>query len=191
LVYNGKRKKGGEPRDPIAIEEIRRMIRKALMFLQLSLLACTTASALSAEQEMEAKAREIMPLVFSKCGEDYFSKRTMSYRSGGESYVLAHYKVLTYQIKPQRLLTTDPANGVEWKAIVQFKAVSAREYTHGMQFSTGGLNPKAPQNDTWSDWKKPNLAAYTFYIEKRNVVVNSKRRTPQYLNPVPCSETPK
>jgi hypothetical protein len=47
------------------------------------------------------------------------------------------------------------------------------------------------QNDTWTEWKKPDLGAYTFYVEKRNGEIKSKRRTPQHLNPVPCSEIPK
>ena len=163
------------------------MLRKALMFLQLSLLACAIASAQSPEQEMEVKVKEIFPLVFSKCGEDYFSKRTMQYRSGEGSYVIGQYKVVTPVIKTERLTSYDILNGVEWKGTVHFKAASAREYTHGQQFSPG----KAVKNDTWSEWKKPNLAAYTFLIEKKGGVVTSKRRTPQHLNVIPCSEIPK
>ena len=54
-----------------------------LFCLLLSVLSQTVNTSL--EQEMEAKAREIQPIVFSKCGEDHFSKRIMRYRSGGEA----------------------------------------------------------------------------------------------------------
>ena len=42
----------------------------SMLFCLLLLPLAHTANA-SPEQEMEAKAREIMPIVFSKCGEDY------------------------------------------------------------------------------------------------------------------------
>src|SRR5918999_4167036 len=46
--------------------------------LQLLLLAGMVAAATPAEQEIEAEAQKLFPKIFSKCGEDYFSKRTFS-----------------------------------------------------------------------------------------------------------------
>jgi hypothetical protein len=104
------------------------------LLLQLCLVACV-AAAQSPEQEMEAKAREIFPLLFSKCGEDYYSKRTFKYRSG-IAWVIGHYKGVTPVVKKQQSLTRkDKADGVEWRGNIRFDASAAREYLHGMQFA--------------------------------------------------------
>jgi hypothetical protein len=44
-------------------------------FLQVLLVAGIAAAA-SPEQEIETEAQKLLPTLFSKCGEDHFSKRT-------------------------------------------------------------------------------------------------------------------
>ena len=158
-------------------------------FLPLLLAACI-ATAATPEQVMEAEAKKLLPILFSKCGEDYFSKRTFKYRSG-IAWIIGQYKGITPVVKRQQSLTRKAkSEGVEWQGYIQFEASSAREYPHGMQFAECGPNA-LNRNDTWSNWKPPNLAAYTFLIEKRNGVISTKRRTPQELTAISCSEVPK
>lgn len=164
-----------------------RAVRIAL-FLQLCLVAYVAAA--PPEQEMEAEAKKLLPMLFSKCGEDYYSKRTFKYRSG-IAWIIGHYKNVTPDVKRQRTLTRKAiSEGVEWQGTITFEASKAREYPHGMQFPERGPNPQN-KNDAWSNWKPPNLAAYTFLVEKKNGVISLKRRTPQELTAIPCSEVPK
>jgi hypothetical protein len=76
---------------------------KALVLL-LSCLLAGIATAATPEQEMEAEAKKLLPTLFSKCGEDYFSKRTFKYRSG-IAWVIGQYKMVTPVIKRQQSLT--------------------------------------------------------------------------------------
>jgi hypothetical protein len=48
---------------------------------------------------MEAEAKKLLPTLFSKCGEDYFSKRTFKYKSG-TAYATGQYKGLTACAQP-------------------------------------------------------------------------------------------
>jgi hypothetical protein len=154
------------------------------------LLVAGIATAATPEQEMEAEAKKLLPMLFSQCGEEYFSKRTFKYRSG-IAWIIGQYKMVTPVVKRQQSLTRKAkAEGVEWQGAIQFEASSAREYPHGMQFPERGPNA-LNRNDTWSHWKPPNLAAYTFLIEKKNGVISMKRRTPQELTAISCSEVPK
>jgi hypothetical protein len=165
------------------------MIKKALVVLQLCLLAGIAAAA-TPEQEMQAEAKKLLDSLFTKCGEDHFSKRTFKYRSG-IAWIIGQYKMVTPVVKRQQSLTRKAkAEGVEWQGAIQFEAASAREYPHGMQFPERGPNA-LNRNDTWSHWKPPNLAAYTFLIEKKNGVISTKRRTPQELTAISCREIPK
>jgi len=65
----------------------------SLILVHLCSLACSAAAAPSPEQEIEAEAKKLLPTLFTRCGEDYFSKRTFHYRSGS-AYVIGQYKEL-------------------------------------------------------------------------------------------------
>ena len=84
---------------------------KALVLL-LSCSLAGIAAAATPEQEMEAEAKKLLPTLFSKCGDDYFSKRTFNYKTG-TAYIIGQYKELTPQVKSNPLNKTDPLNGVE------------------------------------------------------------------------------
>ena len=62
---------------------------------------------------MQAEAQKLLPTLFSKCGEDYFSKRTFQYRTG-TAYVIGQYKGVAPVVKSQPLITRNSQNGVEW-----------------------------------------------------------------------------
>jgi hypothetical protein len=165
-------------------------MKPARMFLLLHLcLAACVAAAQSPEQERHAEAKKLFPTLFSKCGEDYFSKRTFKYRSG-IAWVIGQYREVVPRVKKQSLTRRDTAAGIEWKGNIRFEASAAREYPHGMQFPERGPNPQN-KNDAWSNWKPPNLAAYMFLVEKKNGVISLKRRTPQELTAINCSEVPR
>jgi hypothetical protein len=51
-------------------------MRPARIALFVQLCFAVAAAAQSPQQEMEAEAQKLMPKLFSKCGEDYYSKRT-------------------------------------------------------------------------------------------------------------------
>jgi hypothetical protein len=61
--------------------------------------------------------------------------------------------------------------------------------THKIMTRFEQRNP--PKPDTWSDWKPPNLVQYFFLLEKKNGVINIKRRTPAGITPINCSEVPR
>jgi hypothetical protein len=136
---------------------------------------------------MEAEAKKLLPTLFSKCGEDYFSKRTLKHRLG-TAYVIGQYKGASARVTPEMVTKRDAAKGVEWKGNVQFTASTSHEFTHGME-AKGQRNP--PKLDTWSDWKPTNLTTYYFLLGKRNGTISIKRRTPAGITPINCSEVPR
>jgi len=48
-------------------------MKPALMTLFLQLCLAVAAAAQTPEQEMQAEAQKLIPTLFSKCGEDYYS----------------------------------------------------------------------------------------------------------------------
>jgi hypothetical protein len=74
------------------------MLKKVLVLLQFLFLA-GVAAAQPPEQKMEAETKKLLPTLFSKCGEDYFSKRTFKYKSG-TAYATGQYKGLTACAQP-------------------------------------------------------------------------------------------
>ena len=50
-------------------------------------LFCLQAAAATVEQEIQAEGQKLIPRLFSKCGEDYVSKRTF-HRETGDSYTI-------------------------------------------------------------------------------------------------------
>jgi hypothetical protein len=121
------------------------LLRK-LVLLQLCLLTYSTAAAQTPEQEMQAEAQKLLPTLFSKCGEDYYSKRTFPHRQG-TAYVIGQFRGLSVRATRETVHTRDAAKGVEWKGNIQFTATTSREFTHGME-AKGQRNP--PEMDTWS-----------------------------------------
>jgi hypothetical protein len=161
-------------------------MKPALMTLFLPLCLAVAAAAQTPEQEMQAEAQKLLPTLFSKCGEDYYSKRSFPHR-GRPAYVIGQFRGLSTRTTRQTVHSRDAAKGVEWKGTIQFTANSSREFTHGME-AKGQRNP--PEMDTWSKWKLANLVQYFFMLEKRNGQINIKRRTPAGITPVPCGEVP-
>jgi hypothetical protein len=155
-------------------------------FLQV-LLVAGIAVAATPEQEMHAEAKKLLDSLFTKCGEDHFSKRTFHYKSG-TAWVISQYKELVAHAKLYPLSKADALNGIEWKAVVQFTASVGREFPHGEQFVKRGLNPK--KLDMWSEWKEPNIS-FAYPIEKKNGVVSIKRRPAMEITAIKCSEIPK
>jgi hypothetical protein len=156
------------------------------VFLQMLLVGCIAAAA-SPEQEMEAEAKKLLPTLFSKCGEDYYSKRTFPHR-GRPAYVIGQFRGLSPKATHQMVHRRDAEKGVEWKGNLQFTASTSRAFVHGME--PQGQARKPPELDTWSKWKPANLTTYFFLMEKRNGQINITRRTPAGITPVPCSEVP-
>jgi hypothetical protein len=156
------------------------------LFLQLLLVACI-ATAATPEQEMEAEAQKLLLTLFSKCREDYYSKRTFPHR-GRPAYVIGQFKGLSTKTIRETVHRRDAEKGVEWKGNLQFTAISSREFTHGME--PQGQARKPSELDTWSKWKPANLTTYFFRMEKRNGQINITRRTPAGITPVPCGEVP-
>jgi hypothetical protein len=136
---------------------------------------------------MEAEAQKLIPILFSKCGDEYFSKQTFKHRAG-MPYVIRQYKGLIPIVKTHALTKRYQKN-VEWKGDIRFSATKGREFPHGEQFVLGGRRAAAP--DTWTEWRNPNLAGYMFLVEKKNGVISVQRRTSMEITPVPCSEVPK
>ena len=62
------------------------------LFLQLCLVAAVAAA--TPDQELQAEAQKLLPTLFSKCGDDYFSKKTFKHRPG-TSYVISQHKGVT------------------------------------------------------------------------------------------------
>jgi hypothetical protein len=113
---------------PIAAAWLRNLI-----LLQLCPLACLAAVAQSLDQEIEAEAHKLLPALFTKCGEDYFSKQT--FRDNPDTYIIGQFKELTTRVTPYPLTKVDPLNGIEWKGIIHFTATVMREFAHGRMFS--------------------------------------------------------
>jgi hypothetical protein len=157
------------------------------VFLQLCLLA-GIAAAQTPEQELQAEAQKLFPTVFTKCGEDYFSKRIFKFKSG-TAYVISQYKELAAGVKSYPLSKPDALNGIQWKGVIQFTASAARDFPHGEQFLKQGLNPR--QLDVWNEWKAPQMGPYTYPLQKKNGVVTITRRPPMEITPIKCSEVPK
>jgi hypothetical protein len=132
-------------------------------------------------------AESRVPTLFSKCGEDYYSKRTFPHR-GRPAYVIGQFRGLSTRTTRQTVHPRDANKGVEWKGTLQFTATTSREFTHGME--PQGQSRKPPELDTWSRWHPANLTTYFFMFERRNGVINIKRRTPAGITPVPGGEVP-
>jgi hypothetical protein len=162
-------------------------MKPALMTLFLPLCLAVAAGAQTPEQEMQAEAQKLIPTLFSKCGEDYYSKRTFPHR-GRPAYVIGQFRGLSTRTARQTVHSRDAAKGVEWKGTLQFTATTSREFVHGMEPQGQARTP--PELDTWSKWKPANLTTYFFMFEKRNGQIHIKRRTPAGITPVPCSEVP-
>jgi hypothetical protein len=136
---------------------------------------------------MAAEAKKLLDTLFTKCGEDHFSKRTFHYKSG-TAYVIGQYKELAGHAKLYPLSKADSLNGIEWKAVVQFTASVGREFPHGEQLVKHGSNFR--KLDTWSEWKVPQFT-FAYPIEKKNGVVSIKRRPTVEITGITCGEVPK
>jgi hypothetical protein len=109
------------------------------LLLQLC-LAAGIAAAATPKQELQEEARRLLPMLFSKCGEDYYSKKTFKYRSG-IAWIIGHYTGLKPAVTRQHTLTRKAiSEGVEWQDTIKFEASKAREDPHGMQFAERGPN---------------------------------------------------
>ena len=157
------------------------------VFLQLCLLAAI-AAAQTPEQEIEAEAKKLFSTLFSKCGEDYFSKRTFR-RKVSTAWVIGQYKDLAVQSRPVALSKADSLNGIQWKGSITFTASAGRVFPHATDVPK--YSKEARTLDVWSEWKGPDLNSYAYYtITKRNGVVDITRKPPMEIAPVKCNEIP-
>jgi hypothetical protein len=152
------------------------------------LLLCTLAAAAMPEQELQAEVQKLFPTIFTKCGDDHFSKRKFDIRYG-DAYVIGQYKDLAprTQIYPPNKF--DPRNNVQWRGVIQFTASRGREFPHGQALVRQGL--PADKADFWGEWRKPILSLYTFHVVKKDGVINvTKPRRPE-ISGISCSEVPR
>lgn len=158
----------------------------SLILLQLCPLASRATAARSAEQEMEAEARKLLPTFFTKCGDDYFSKQT--FRGNPDAYIIGQYKELTPRVTSHSLSKADPLNGIEWKGVIHFTASVMREFAHGKMFAQF-LSTHKP--DVWGEWKELGIiAAHAVPIVKKNGRITADQRGPFERVSIDCAAIP-
>jgi hypothetical protein len=158
------------------------------LFLQILLVACIAAAA-TPEQELQAEAQKLLTTLFTKCGDDYFSKQGFDI-TYGDAYVIGQYKDFTPRIQISPPSQFDAKNKIQWKGVIRFTASRSRSFAHGPALVRRGRIPPH-KADVWGEWGKPTLSDFTFHVAKRdgaiNVVIPRKAR----LSPISCSEIPK
>lgn len=158
-----------------------------LMILQLCLLDCLHAAAQSPDQEIGTEAQRLLPTLFTKCGDDYFSKQT--FRGNPDSYIIAQFKELSPRIISHPLSKADSLNDIEWKATIQFTASVMREFAHGKTFS-GALSTH--KRDVWNEWKDVGLfPIHAVPIEKKNGRITIDKRFPTERTSMDCAAIPR
>jgi hypothetical protein len=74
------------------------MTMSGYLLCSLLLLCPPLAMAATPEQELHAEAQKLFPTIFTKCGDDHFSKHKLDYRYG-EAYIIGQYKDLAARIQ--------------------------------------------------------------------------------------------
>ena len=157
------------------------LIVPGLLFLLLYPLASFAGEA---EQEMEAEAQKLLPQLFTKCGEDYFSKypafNPLILGTKEKTYVIQQFKDLTVQAVPQPLSRADSLNGIEWKAVAQFNAPVMREFKE-----MAGKPPKF----AWSEWKE-TLSGLSVSLEKKQGRITINKGLSE-ISTIECTAIPR
>jgi hypothetical protein len=101
-----------------------------IFLLSIALLQlCSPVAAATPEQEIEAEAKKLLSTLFSKCGEDHFSKRTFK-RKVSSAWIVGQYKDLAVRSRPIALSKADSLNGIQWKGSIHFTASAGRVFPH-------------------------------------------------------------
>jgi hypothetical protein len=158
------------------------------LFLQLCLVAAV-AAAQSPEQELQAEAQKLLTSMFTKCGDDYFSKQGFDI-TYGDAYVIGQYKDLTphAQIKPPTQF--DALNKIQWLGVIRFTASRIRSFVHGPALVRRKRVP-ADRIDTWGEWRKTSLPDFTFHASKREGTIHVGIPKKARILPLKCNEIPK
>ena len=158
------------------------------LFLPLCLVAAV-AAAQSPEQELQAEAQKLLTSMFTRCGDDYFSKQGFDI-TYGDAYVIGQYKDLAHHAQISPPSQFDAMNKIQWKGVIRFTASRSRSFPHGPALVRRKRVP-AQKIDAWGEWKKASLPDFTFHVAKRegaiNVVIPKKAR----ILSIKCSEIPK
>jgi hypothetical protein len=146
------------------------LFRLAAVLLETTILmASVRAGAASLEQEAEAAVQTFLHAAFTRCGTDYFSKRTMfDYFSRRiipdqpRAYMIEQYHEFTTALTPQPLTPADTQNGIEWQGWLRVNASAKRQFT-----SSASVGISRPA--TWTAWQAmlPNVSGLSFLVEKR------------------------
>jgi hypothetical protein len=158
------------------------------LFLQLCLLPAF-ATAATPEQEIHEEVQKLFPTMFTKCGDDYFSKQTLDI-TFGDAYVIGQYKDLAAGIEVRPPSKSDPLNHIQWRGGIRVTASRARSFAHGPALVRRKIVPP-DKIDVWGEWKKAALPDYTFHVAKRDGTIRVvKPRRPE-ISAIPCSDVPK
>jgi hypothetical protein len=156
-------------------------------FLQVLLVAGIAAAA-TPEQEIHEEVQKLFPTIFTKCGDDHFSKQTLDFRYG-DAYVIGQYKDLAASIEVRPPSQFDPKNNIQWRGVLRFTASRSRSFPHGQALMQLG-HPR-DKIDVWGDWKNAILSDYTFHVVKKDGTIRVvKPRRPE-ISAIKCSEIPK
>jgi hypothetical protein len=163
-------------------------LARIAFLLHVCLVACV-AMAATPEQEIHEEVQKLFPTIFTKCGDDYYSKQTLDI-TFGDAYFIGQYKDLAAGIEVRPLSKSDPLNHIQWRGVIRFTASRARSFAHGPALVRRKLVPP-DKIDVWGEWKKAALPDYTFHVAKRDGTIRVvKPRRPE-ISAIPCSEVPK
>ena len=89
-------------------------LARIAVLLHVCLVACVVTAA-TPEQEIHEEVQKLFPTIFTKCGDDYFSKQTLDI-TFGDAYVIGQYKDLAAGIEVRPPSKSDPGRVESWRA---------------------------------------------------------------------------
>jgi hypothetical protein len=128
---------------------------RVALFLPLCLIACV-AVATTPEREIHEEIQKLLPTIFTKCGDDHFSKQKLDI-TFGDAYFIGQYKDLAAGIQVYPPNKYDPMNNIQWRGVIRFTASRARSFAHGPALVRRRWVPP-DKIDVWGDWKKATLS---------------------------------
>jgi hypothetical protein len=162
-------------------------LARIAFLLHVCLVACG-ATAATPEQEIHEEVQKLFPTIFTKCGDDHFSKQKLDFRYG-DAYVIGQYTDLAASIQVRPPSKFDPKNNIQWRGVIRFTASRARSFAHGQALVRLGHPPN--KIDVWGDWKNAILSDYTYHVVKKDGTIRVvKPRRPE-ISAIPCSEVPR
>jgi hypothetical protein len=114
-------------------------LARLAFLLHVCLVACV-ATAATPEQEIHEEVQKLFPTIFTKCGDDYFSKQTLDI-TFGDAYFIGQYKDLAAGIEVRPPSKSDPLNHIQWRGVIRFTASRARSFAHGQALVRRKLVP--------------------------------------------------